>query len=317
MSVSAADAVSQAVERTKRILFPFKFEKWLGLGFVAFLAGLSEGGGLSGKFPSLPSGPSSGSTPGTASSDPWATFDEPLNWIRDHLTLVIVLGSVVALLSIALGLTITWISSRGKLMFIESVIHDRYTVREPWTRLREPAWAVFKFRVLLGVASFLLLAVAAGVGIVIALPSIHAREFGAPAIIGLLSAFGIMLVSTLPLYIVLALLDDFVLPILYVRGVGLREAWDIFRNQVLPGNGGNIVVFFLLSFALGMAGAVVTMFAMCVTCCLAALPFVGTVVLLPLHVFYRAFSLHFLEQLGIKVFPEQPLPFGAFSSGSF
>jgi hypothetical protein len=38
--------------------------------------------------------------------------------------------------------------------------------------------------------------------------------------------------------------------------------------------------------------------ATCLTCCLAAIPYLGSVILLPLLVFDRAYPLYFLEQFG-------------------
>jgi hypothetical protein len=43
-----------------------------------------------------------------------------------------------------------------------------------------------------------------------------------------------------------------------------------------------------------MVGCLVT----CLTCCLAALPYIGTVIVLPVPVFFRSFSLLFLRQFG-------------------
>ena len=60
-------------------------------------------------------------------------------------------------------------------------------------------------------------------------------------------------------------------------------------------------------------GAIVFM-AIIVTCCIAAcflaLPFVGTVLLLPILVFKRAYALYFLAQFGPQydVFPPPPAP---------
>jgi hypothetical protein len=36
----------------------------------------------------------------------------------------------------------------------------------------------------------------------------------------------------------------------------------------------------------------------CLTCCLALLPYLSSVVFLPIHVFFRCYSLKFLEQFG-------------------
>lgn len=316
MSASISDAVSRAVEHAKRMLFPFVLDKWLRVGFIAFLAGVGSSSGNSFGYQSpFPSRTSSG--PGAApSAPPSADFHEALSWIRDNTSLVIGLAVGALVLTFALGLVITWISSRGMLMFVESVIHDRSQVREPWGRLREPAFQLFKFRVLVGICWLLSFALAVGIGALVALPDIRAEQFGTPAILGIAAMSLMSLVTLVPISIVLGLLDDFVVPIFYVRGVTLREAWRIFRVEVLTGNGGNIVVFYLLKFALGLAFAIVAVLATCLTCCLAVLPYIGTVVLLPAHVFFRAYSLYFLEALRFRVFPqvEPAHPFGAWTT---
>src|SRR5438046_8540925 len=55
-----------------------------------------------------------------------------------------------------------------------------------------------------------------------------------------------------------------------------------------------------------MVGCLVT----CLTCCLASLPYVGTVIVLPIPVFFRSFSLLFLRQFGSDwdVWKKIPVP---------
>lgn len=38
----------------------------------------------------------------------------------------------------------------------------------------------------------------------------------------------------------------------------------------------------------------------CCACCLFAIPYIGTVVLLPIHVFTRSYSLYYLAQYGAE-----------------
>jgi hypothetical protein len=40
--------------------------------------------------------------------------------------------------------------------------------------------------------------------------------------------------------------------------------------------------------------------AACLTCCIAAIPYIGTVILLPLHVTLYGFTLLFLRQFGLE-----------------
>jgi len=150
---SATEAMNGAIERARALLFPARLEKWLALGFIAFLAGLGESGGsYSFRWPFPGGSPPSGSPKSTAPEKIFGeSWRDALAWAGEHTGLVIALGSGMLLLGVALAVLLIWLSSRGKLMFVESVIHDRYQVKEPWERLREPAWAIFKFRLILGI----------------------------------------------------------------------------------------------------------------------------------------------------------------------
>jgi hypothetical protein len=54
----------------------------------------------------------------------------------------------------------------------------------------------------------------------------------------------------------------------------------------------------LFLIVLAIATGLISCFAICATCCIAALPYIGTVILLPVFVLLRAFSLLFLRQFG-------------------
>ena len=56
--------------------------------------------------------------------------------------------------------------------------------------------------------------------------------------------------------------------------------------------------FCLFGFCLLLGMMMVGGIATCLTCCLAALPYVGTVILLPVFVCLRAFGLRFIRQFG-------------------
>jgi hypothetical protein len=62
-------------------------------------------------------------------------------------------------------------------------------------------------------------------------------------------------------------------------------------------------VFYLLRIGLSFAIAIAVMVVSCLTCCLTALPYLGSVILLPIFVFSRAYPLYYLETLGLAIFP--------------
>jgi hypothetical protein len=63
---------------------------------------------------------------------------------------------------------------------------------------------------------------------------------------------------------------------------------------------GEILLYCLFWIVLALATVVVTCLATCATCCIAAIPYVGTVILLPIFVLLRSFSLLFLRQFGTE-----------------
>lgn len=305
MAGSPADAISQAVERSKQLLFPFKAEKWFALGFTVFLAQCGEGGGSSFQVPSLPSGGSgSGSSSGSLPSELRGMLDEALRALRDDLALYVMLGAGGALLLFGSWLFVAWFSSRAKLMFVESVIWDRVDVGAQWSRAAELGMSLFKCRVAIAGGMWLLSLASFAAAVFVGLPDFQAGQLlGTRALIAYSLVSGILLFVLLPFGIALALLDDFVVPLMVVRNVRVRPAWSMFRAEVAAGNLGGLTLFYLLRLVLGMAIGIFAGLLTCLTCCLAAVPYLGTVLMLPAWVFSRAFPLHYLEQLGVRIFP--------------
>jgi hypothetical protein len=313
MSASPVDAISKAVERSKQLLFPFKPDKWFALGFTVFMAQCSEGGGGGTSF-NMPSMPSGGGGGGAGGSGPnlgaefQRLFDEAVRALEANLTLYLLLGAGALLLLLAVWLFINWFSSRAKLMFVESVIWDRVDVSSQWSRAAELGMSLFKFRLVLSVAIWTLGLGSLAAAAIAGLPDFRGGDFlGTRALIAYAILIGSVFFIYFPLGIVAALLEDFVVPLMVVRNARVRDAWRMCRAEVLAGNVGGVVVFYLLRFVLGMGMAIVITVLSCVTCCLTAVPYLGTVLLLPIWVFSRAFPLYYLEQLGIPVFP-QPEP---------
>jgi len=307
MAISVTEPIGWALTRTGRMLFkPFEWRKWFVLGFCAWLANLGEGGGPNVNLRGgVPGGPSGGG-PGP--------FDPVLDWGREHVGLVILVAVVVLVAFLAIGLVLTWLSSRGKFMFLDGVVRNRGAVVEPWHRFRTPGNSLFGFRVVFGLAALAVVLLIGGAGLAIAWPDIQAERFGAMAIAGILTGALLMTPFIVILGIVVLLLEDFVVPVMYLRGVRTLAAWGIVWREILPGNFWKIVLFYLMRIVLGLGIAVVAIVATCFTCCLTIIPYLGTVILLPIFVFMRSYSVYFLQQFGPgwQFFPvgEAPSPQG-------
>ncbi|MGC8723899.1 MAG: DUF7544 domain-containing protein [Acidobacteriota bacterium] len=292
-SVSVLDAVESALHHTVRICFsPFDLKKWFVLGFCAFLAALGEGG---------PSGGAANfrSNPFLRGREPLPpSFDHVTAWVLGHLTLVIAIGAVVVLLGVAFGAILQWLGSRGQFMFLEGVLRNRGAVAEPWHRFRRLGNSLFLLRFLLGLVGLAAMAVISALCLFIAWPSVRASFFGGRALL----AVALFVVLVVPLALVLLVINlvlaDFVVPVMARREISVMAGVRVFRAELLPGRIGAFLLFYLLKLFLALAAGVIIMLGTCVTCCIAGLPYLSSVVFLPIFVFMRAYSLAFLEQFG-------------------
>ena len=318
MAISVTDPITPAWNRMVGMLFrPFDARKWFTLGFCAFLAMLGEGGG-SGNIGN-PGGGGGGGGRGTGrgggASGASYTFDMVLDDVKRFVlnNAWWIVPAVIALL--ALVVVLTWVRSRGKFMFLEGVAYDRAAVVEPWKRLRPLGNAFFRFQLLLIALAFVTVAAVIVFAFVVALPDIRADRFGGGALTAILVGGIALLVFSIVFGVIQAIAEDFLVPLMYLRGTGVGPAWREFRLGILKGNAGSIVVYFLMRIVLGLAAGVVMAAGMCVTCCIAALPYLSSVIFLPVFVFVRSYSLYFLKQFGpqyalVVELPPAPPPGG-------
>ncbi len=302
MDILYVTPLQRAWTRMKGILFnPFDLRTWLVIGFSAWLARLAGGGGGGGlRF---------NERPGRFGSLHVREFVRGV-WehLRAHphwLALIVVGAFVVAVI----GVVLLWISSRGKFIFLDNVVHNRARIVEPWHRFKQLGDSLFLWR--LGYLLVCLLAlVALGAVAVTAAGGFSgfgfrsARAITATVFAGLAAAFWGIACAYISLF-----LDSFIVPVMYRNGIRAVEAWGLFFPWIERHFGAFLLygLFVLvLAVAVGIGVFAVGLATCCVGLFLVMLPYVGTVLLLPLIVTYRAFSIEFLTQLdaGFAVFAE-------------
>ncbi len=287
---SVTQALSDAFAWMRYILFqPFDAGKWFVLGFCAFLAGLGGGGGPGGRPGGGGSGRGGGGGPDTA---------EIVSFVEGHLFTILFFAALGVLFVTGLVALITWLSSRGKFMFLHGVATNRPAVVEPWKRFKRPANSLFAFRFLLFLAAGVLFLGLAALAAFVAWPDLEANRFGGRAAGALALFLGPLLLGGLGLALLANVLEDFVVPVMYLRDVRALEGLRIFVRELLPGHVGTFALFYLLKIALALGASIVVVLGICLTCCLAALPYLSSVFFLPVTVFFRCYSLCLLEQLG-------------------
>ena len=276
----------EAFELMKKILFqPFDLKKWLVIGFAAFLASLSGG------F--------------TSSSNPlwrWSTREDNKTiaesfhdvWSEGQIEWwVVALIAVGALIILALVLVLAWVGARGRFIFTDCIVRNRAAIVAPWKELRAEANSFFIFSVL----ALLTLIMFAIVGVLgLALPLILQGDGSRPGT-ALLIAFCVFLFVLACLAFGFALTLQLMVPIMYRQRCRAMDAFGQ-TGRLIAAHPGPVLLYMLFFLVLVIAAAVISCAATCATCCIAAIPYVGTVILLPIPVTLGAFSLLFLRQFG-------------------
>lgn len=294
MRIEYFEPLSRAWSRMTKALFkPFRIKKWFIVGFTAFLAGLMEGGGngFSGD-----SGYKKGGDFGDVINFPRIAWE----WLMDHpgWFMLIIFG---VLLILAIILILTWLSSRGKFMFLHNVVHDVAQVVKPWCDLKKQGNSLFLWRVCYGFIVFGVIIFLVVLGFMLA-ANIYWGNLPKPVYI--LYIMGMVLL-TLGIIVICSFiscfLNNFVVPIMYKNNIKTNQAWGIF----LPLFGRHFFYFILYGlwiFVLMIGVVISVIIAGLFTCCLAFLilmiPYINSVVMLPISYTYRAYSLEFLGQFG-------------------
>jgi len=274
---------NQAIELTKTILFrPFDLTKWFIIGFAAWLANLGGGGGMN--VPTTNWRTSTRNNP---------AFDGLRDTIHQTSTATLIVGLVVlGILILGLIILFAWLRARGRLMFTDCVVRNRAAVKEPWREFRSLGNSLFLFSLLVGLG-FLALTLILGLPFIAMVARGHHHPPNPLAIVMIVVWAGVVFIAG----IAWALINHLMVPIMYRRRC---RALDAFRAAigVINANPGEITIYCLFWILLFIATAIIGCVATCLTCCVAALPYIGTVILLPIFVCLRGFGLLFLRQFG-------------------
>ena len=273
-----------AFELMKRILFqPFDFTKWCVIGFAAFLSG-SWGSGFQFRFPT------GGNWNFKSTSYHHTSISESLPpWL---LPFIFVIVAVI----IILAFVFMWIAARGRFIFMDCVVKNRAAIVVPWKDYRREGNSFFLFS---------LAVMALAMVIMLALVLLIVVPFGLFSGGKMTGGLGIAAVCAMILFalvwvgfvIIFAVVTQFMVPVMYRRRCLAREAffdvWKLIRTRPGP-----FVLFVLFGIVLALALLVAGTIVSCMTCCIAGLPYVSSVVLLPAFVWLLAFKLLFLRQFG-------------------
>jgi hypothetical protein len=304
MNISYVEPLGRAWGRMKQLLFnPFDLGAWLVLAFSAWLAGLMDGGGPGGMshIGNLKdNGEAREMLKGAGHL--WDAIAERMVWLPLILFVIV--------LVVALVLTLLWLSSRAKFIYLDNLANSRARIVEPWGRLKHLGDSLFLWRLLFGLV--VTLAIGAGLWLLFLSGALAALSPGRSfrgtsiALVILLGVLGFVFVVAVAY--VGFFLENFVVPIMYRFNMKCSEAWHYFLPW-LSQNPWHFIFSGLFVLVLFIGVGTLIFVAGLLTCCVAllilAIPYVGTAILLPLLVTYRAFGPEFLAQFdpGFNIFP--------------
>jgi hypothetical protein len=301
--ISLTLPLSQAFYRMKRLLIDsFDPVNWLVIGFCAWLAQL--GGSTAGVHYNFR--PRGANLPNLQH-----ILEQARRLFTQHLMWMLPLALFAGLVVLAIGVLILWVSSRGQFMFVHCVALERAEAQVPWNEYRREAHSLFLFRLIISLLLLLVAAPFAGSFLFLLWPMLPQHAAAATALkvlflvvlalLSMLFAFGGLIIGKLT--------RDFVVPIQFVRRCGCLEAWRTLLGLIgaFPAEFLLYLLFQLvLWIAVGAAVFTLGLMTCCVGWCLLALPYLGTVLLLPIDSFRRGFSMHYLAQFGQGYSPVNP-----------
>ncbi len=272
----------EAFELTKKILFrPFDLKKWFVIGFTAWLSNLGSGG-YNFRF----------------NRDDWKNIP----WFQDlsdtinqipHWILWSGLAAIIVLV-ITLMIVFAWLRARGRFMFVDCIVKNRGAIAEPWREFREQGNSYFLLALLAG----FIIAVIAGISslpfmlpIIRGVTFLHLHDVYLICMIALWAAILVLLI------LAWSLISHFMVAVMYRRRCGAGEAFRA-ALSLIANYPGEITFYCLFWIMLGVASAIAACATILATCCIALIPYIGTVILLPLLVCLRAFGLRFIRQFG-------------------
>lgn len=302
MNIEFFAPLQNSIERMKNALFrPFDLNKWFAVGFTAFLASLLEG-----------NGGNKGTQFGNSDHGIERISDIPRvigDWISAHgelFTLIVVGG----LLLMAFLVLLAWLSSRGKFMFLYNVVNNDKLVKKPWNEFRDLGNSLFVWRLIFGFATLFVILLFLYVGF----SRVAAYEyFDEVPIMGLVVP-GVLFFLVLMVIIgyVSLFLDAFIVPIMYKRRVSATEAWSIFL-PLMKSQLGYFILFGLFVFVIILLVVAIVLAVGFGTCCIGFLlimiPYIGSILLLPISYSLRGLGPDFLAQFGDEwdIFPKPEL----------
>jgi len=234
----AVGAIDEAIERTRRMLFPIKWGLWLKLALIVLLAGWGLGGNGFNFNNGFGGGDNSDSNMENALPGP------------EIITLILIVVAV----AIFVGLLFGYIGAVMKFGLIKALISGEAKVIDYFKEYADRGLSVFIFN-LIAAIGFIAVLIVSGAIIFLLFGSMDSTM---AIIIGVLIFLAILLPVVIVASIFFWLIDEIAIPIMYARNRGIVNAVKA-TFKLAAANPWQMMVFALLQLAFGLVGGMIAL----------------------------------------------------------
>jgi hypothetical protein len=246
----ALSALSDARNATEDLLFPVDRGRWLRLAVIALFVGVGGGIPTGGGNANVPAGTQAPSGPGMDFPD----------------ANVVAIVAAIAVVLVALWLLWSLVGAVMEFVLVVGLRDREVSIREPFREQFRNGLRLFGFRLALGVASLLL----------VALPVAFVIGFGVGltpvALVLLVPLVFVFVVVAIAVGVVLGLTTDFVVPAMLTEDRGLLDAWRRLW-PTLRAQWKQVALYVVAKFVLGIAVSIVVSIALLLVLVAVAIPF--------------------------------------------
>lgn len=292
MNISFSRPLDEAVRESAAILFGHcGWRRWLALALLAWLSVLGF----------------------LVANAPLDTFTggRISHWVEAHVigrpTFFAIVGAGVA----AIALLLAWVRARALLAFLECMVRREGRASEAWARQARAGLSLFLARFAVGTGAALMVAAAAAGWLF----WFRAREadWGALAaddalVLGI--AVAIVAIAALALGVATCLIDDFLSAFL----LSGRRAGDAVATLagLIRRRAAIVLTYVGVRFGMALLAVSVVLIIGLLSCGLAFLPYIGAIILLPVHATWRLYPLFFLRQIDLNAWGEDSQPMAGY-----
>jgi len=274
---------------------PFDIGKWFVLGFTAWLASFLEGGGGGGG--GLNSSADRGGSSGKDEIALQALHDAGNKILEWGLPTLLILILAAFLILSMFGLLFVWLGARGQFMFLDNFLHGRAEVVKPWNEFHREGNSFFFFYAGVGMAVLMAAFLFVAGVLVFVWPDLAAHRLRGVSYYGpLLGGAALFFLIFALVGIFLFLLREFGIPMMHRDRISALEAagrvWKLGCAKPL-----DFLVYLLMRFVMILLFVMLNCLAICLTCCIGCLPYLNSVVTLPLSVFRQGYTVECLSKI--------------------